>query len=246
MNHAGPNKGGLNQSGLNQSGLKLGGLAPFSTGDFPGRLSAVLFTQGCPLQCRYCHNPHLRPLTTPAALSWPTFTAWLRRRQGLLDAVVISGGEPTIQAGLANALAEIRGLGFATGLHSSGANAKRLAETLPLVDWVGLDFKAPFHRYGAISGSAACGARARRALNAVLESGTPYEIRTTVHTGLLGALDLLDMAAELQRNGVRRWVLQMFRSNGCEDTELCRAAAPSWLGSLMPSLQSLVPEIVVR
>ena len=221
-------------------------MAPFSTGDFPDRLSAVLFTQGCPLRCRYCHNPHLRPLAPTGALTWGQVAAWLRRRSFLLDAVVISGGEPTIQAGLMEALSEIRALGFATGLHSSGANPNRLAQVLPLLDWIGLDFKAPFARYAAITGSSSSGTRARRALHTVLGSRTPFEIRTTIHAALLGADDLIDMAHELQRYGVSRWVLQMFRATGCENADLQVVSRPAWLDAAMPRLQSIVPDIAVR
>jgi pyruvate formate lyase activating enzyme len=226
--------------------LALGGMAPFSMGDFPDRLSAVLFTQGCPLRCRYCHNPHLRPLAQSGDLTWGRAVTWLRRRRGLLDAVVISGGEPTIQAGLVEALIEIRTLGFSTGLHSSGANPNRLAKVLPLLDWIGLDFKAPFARYATITGSASSGMRARRSLHAVLGSGTPFEIRTTVHRSLLDEDDLTDMARELQRYEVRSWVLQVFRATGCEDVDLPQAGRPDWLENLLPSLQALVPEITVR
>jgi pyruvate formate lyase activating enzyme len=235
-----------NTASLSRDLLTLGGLAPFSTADFPGRLSAVLFTQGCPLRCHYCHNPHLRPLASTAALSWESATAWLRRRRGLLDAVVISGGEPTIHRGLAEAVTEIRALGFATGLHSAGANPNRLAEILPLLDWVGFDFKAPFERYAAVTGSASSGARARRALHAVLGSFTAFEIRTTVHPALLGPDDLLDMAAELRRYDIRNWVLQRFRATGCADAGLRSAALLDGLEEAMPALRTLVPDIVLR
>ncbi len=226
--------------------LALGGMVPFSTDDFPDLLSAVLFTQGCPLRCRYCHNPHLQPLAAKSGLSWHTATSWLRRRRGLLDAVVVSGGEPTIQAGLIKALTEIRSLGFAAGLHSSGANPNRLAAALPLLDWIGLDFKAPFNRYAAVTGSASTGGRARRSLHAVLGSGVAFEIRTTVLAELLDANDLLDMARELERYEVRRWVLQIFRPTGCADLALRTAGRPVWLDALVPSLRALVPEIAIR
>ena len=227
-------------------GLALGGLVPFSTVDFPGRLAAVLFTQGCPLRCRYCHNPHLRGRTPAQARDWATTVAWLKRRTGLLDAVVFSGGEPTIQPGLADALAEVRALGFATGLHSAGTHPRRLAQALKRLDWVGLDVKAPFDRYAAVTGSAGSGARARRALESVLASGISYEVRTTVHAALLGAADLLAIAEELQARWVRRWVLQVFRPIGCVDAALLTPSGPGWLESVLPSLRSLVPDIVVR
>ena len=84
--------------------LRIGGITPLTTIDFPGRLAAVLYCQGCPWRCSYCHNPELLDATTPAEMDWPQVLAFLRKRQGLLDGVVFSGGEPTLQAGLPQAL----------------------------------------------------------------------------------------------------------------------------------------------
>ena len=229
-----------------QNALTLGGLVPFSTVDFPGRLAAVLFTQGCPLRCRYCHNPHLRHRTAPPAHDWASTVAWLKRRAGLLDAVVFSGGEPTAQPGLADALAEVRDLGFATGLHTAGTHPRRLAQVLKLLDWVGLDVKAPFDRYAAVTGSPRSGTQARRALDAVLASSISYELRTTVHAGLLTAADLVAIAEDLQARWVRRWVLQVFRPTGCVDAALLTPTGPGWLDAVLPSLRALIPDITVR
>jgi anaerobic ribonucleoside-triphosphate reductase activating protein len=226
--------------------LVLGGLVPFSTVDFPGKLSAVLFTQGCSLRCRYCQNAHLRSRRANAALTWAAALAWLGKRRGLLDAVVFSGGEPTLQLGLTDAVAEVRGMGFAIGLHSAGTHPERLAQVLKLLDWVGFDVKAPLARYPAITGDARSGHLAWSALGAVLSSGTSYELRTTVHPALLSPEDLLELAAELQARGVGRWVLQAFRPLGCSDAALLEPCAPYQFDTLLPSLRRLVPEIVLR
>jgi pyruvate formate lyase activating enzyme len=228
------------------AGLPIGGLIPFSSVDFPGRLAAVLFTQGCPLRCRYCHNTHLRPRNAVAAHDWGATLDWLRRRRGLLDAVVFSGGEPTLHVALPDAIASVRDLGFAIGLHSAGAMPGRLAAVLEAVDWVGLDFKAPFARYQAVTGSAASGDKARQALDTVLGSGVAYELRTTLHPALLGDEDLLAMAEELRARGVRRWVIQRFRATGCGDDELVSSDAPGSLEERLPELRRIVPEIVIR
>lgn len=226
--------------------LAVAGLVPFSTVDFPGRLAAVLFTQGCPLRCRYCHNPHLRRRMAAPAHEWPAIVAWLGRRINLLDAVVFSGGEPTIQTGLPDALAQVREMGFAAGLHSAGVLPQRLSRVLPLLNWMALDIKAPFARYAALTGSPGSGGRARRALEAVLASGIGYELRTTVHPALLAEEDLTAIAEILRAYGVRNWVLQKFRPEGCDDTDLRAQTAPYSLDRLLPELRLLVPGIVVR
>ncbi|HEX7972614.1 MAG TPA: anaerobic ribonucleoside-triphosphate reductase activating protein, partial [Thiobacillus sp.] len=151
--------------------LRVGGLTPLSTTDWPGQLAAVVFCQGCPWRCGYCHNPDLIPARGANEIPWDDVLAFLHRRQGLLDGVVFSGGEPTLQAALPDAMREVRALGFRIGLHTGGAYPQRLAAVLPLVDWVGFDVKAPFADYARITGAAGSGARALAGLQQVLASG---------------------------------------------------------------------------
>lgn len=200
--------------------LRVGGLTPLSTTDWPGMLAAVVFCQGCPWRCGYCHNPHLIPAQGSSEIPWDEVIAFLRRRQGLLDGVVFSGGEPTSQADLADAIREVRALGFKVGLHTGGAYPRRLAEVLPLVDWVGLDAKAPFADYARITGVEGSGERARSSLERVLASGVGHEIRTTVHPALLADDEVASLARALADRGVKRYVLQAFRTQGCADAEL--------------------------
>jgi pyruvate formate lyase activating enzyme len=205
--------------------LRVGGLTPLSSADWPGMLAAVVFCQGCPWRCGYCHNPHLIPSASEHEVPWEDVLTFLRRRQGLLDGVVFSGGEPTAQAGLADAMREVRALGFKVGLHTGGAYPRRLAEVLPLVDWVGLDVKAPFADYARVTGVEGSGARARESLAHLLESGVAHEVRTTVHPALVSDADVATLARDLAARGLRHFALQAFRSAGCADEALCGSAA---------------------
>lgn len=188
--------------------LAVGGLVPFTSIDFPGRLAAVVFCQGCPWRCTYCHNPHLLP-RGPGTRPWPEVLAWLETRRGLLDGVVFSGGEPLLQRGLPAALAEVRALGFATALHTAGIYPERLAAVLPLVDWVGFDVKAPFADYARIVGCEG-GAAARQSLELLLAAGVAHEIRCTVPPAL-DAAALQRMDAELAGLGVVQCTRQTCR-----------------------------------
>ena len=114
--------------------LKVAGLTPMTTVDFPDRLAAVVFCQGCPLRCRYCHNPELLPRKSEQLIPWPEILDFLRQRQGLIDALVFSGGEPTQQRALPQAIAEARALGYEIGLHTAGVYPQRLKQLLPLLD----------------------------------------------------------------------------------------------------------------
>jgi pyruvate formate lyase activating enzyme len=201
--------------------LRVGGLTPLSTTDWPGMLAAVVFCQGCPWRCGYCHNPDLIPARGDNEIAWEEVMSFLRRRQGLLDGVVFSGGEPTLQRDLPQAMREVRALGFRIGLHSGGAYPDKLAAVLPLVDWVGLDVKAPFAAYPRITGAAGSGAPALASLEHLLASGVDHEIRTTVHPALLADAEVEQLAQALSSRGVKRYVVQAFRSQGCRDEALC-------------------------
>ncbi|WP_349744201.1 anaerobic ribonucleoside-triphosphate reductase activating protein [Roseateles cavernae] len=203
--------------------LRVGGLTPLTTIDFPGRLAAVVFLQGCPWRCSYCHNPGLLPADAPTVQSWGAVLAFLQRRRGLLDGVVFSGGEPTLQAALPAAIAEVRSLGFAIGLHSAGIYPERLAAVLPLIDWLGLDIKAPLDRIDAISGVPGSSAKVQTALRLVLSSGVAHECRTTWHPSLYPQHELLLLARKLAALGVRHWAVQRANINGMAAASLTSA-----------------------
>jgi len=210
--------------------LQVGGLAPLSTVDWPGELAAVVFAQGCPWNCTYCHNPHLLP-AGEGCVPWADVIAFLQTRVNLLDGVVFSGGEPTVQAALGDAMREVRALGFKIGLHTGGPHPRRFAEVLPLVDWVGFDVKAPFADYEGITGVAGSGERALASLRALVESGVDFEVRTTVHPDLLGEEDLERLSIELAEEGVARWAVQAYRPDGARvglrNTRLYESGVPA-------------------
>jgi pyruvate formate lyase activating enzyme len=206
------------------SGLRVGGFVPFSSVDWPGVLCAVVFCQGCPWECRYCHNPHLRPFTGEGELTWGGILELLRDRAGFLEGVVFSGGEATCRPELPEALAEVRALGYRTALHTSGSCPERLRPLLPLLDWVGLDIKAPLDgRHDRITGVAGLADKVRESLGLLLASGLPHQLRTTVHPRLLSPEDLSDLQAELAALGAGPSLIQPFRPQGCEDEELPRS-----------------------
>ena len=194
--------------------LRIGGFTPFTTTDYPGRLAAVVFCQGCPWRCAYCHNPHLLPADGPESHAWGDILAFLQTRRGLLDAVVFSGGEPTLQSGLADAMREVKALGFAIGLHSGGMYPRRLAPLLPLVDWIGLDVKAPRAAYARVTGAPADGEAVYASLRLILAAGVDHELRCTWHPDLLSAAELEILGEELRAAGADRLVLQEARARG--------------------------------
>lgn len=210
--------------------LRIGGLQALTTIDFPGRLAAVVFLQGCPWRCSYCHNPGLLNADAPAAMSWPALLDFLQRRQGLLDGIVFSGGEPTLQSALPEAIATVRGLGFQIGLHTAGMYPLRLAGLLPLVDWVGLDIKAPWARLDALSGVPGSAAKLRASLGHVLRSRVDYECRTSWDGELFPFAELQALGLELADLGVRHWAVQRLRRRDAAAEQLPNDAMLLQLG----------------
>lgn len=224
--------------------IQVGGFNAFSTVDWPGKLAAVVFLRGCPWRCGYCHNPELQTRTGPAPIAWDDVEAQLVRRRGFIDGVVFSGGEPTADRALPDAIARVRELGFAVGLHTGGAYPERLEALLPQLDWVGFDCKAPADRYTALTGVPGSGERAWRSAASVAASGRAHEFRLTFHPRLLAADDAERAARAAAALGVQRFVLQAFRHHGCHDAGLATDAA---LPSALPAaLAPLFREVVVR
>ncbi|MCT9821186.1 anaerobic ribonucleoside-triphosphate reductase activating protein [Microbacterium sp. W1N] len=198
-------------------------MTAFSTVDWPGMMAATVFLQGCPWDCFYCHNPALIDPRAAGVLSWADVTDLLCDRIGLLDAVVFSGGEPTMQRGLIPAMKMARALGFEVGLHTAGPYPSLLAKALPFVDWVGLDIKATRQEYTGVTGRARSGDNAWRSLELVLahsllRAGTKrpldYEVRTTVHPAAIDDAGLRELGCRLAEAGVESWAVQRFRDTG--------------------------------
>nr|WP_219856044.1 anaerobic ribonucleoside-triphosphate reductase activating protein [Stutzerimonas stutzeri] len=221
-------------------------MVPLTTLDFPDHLACVLFCQGCGWRCRYCHNPQLIPACGNEEKPWSEILAFLEQRVGLLEAVVFSGGEPTLQTALPEAIAQVRALGYKVGLHSAGIKPKLFAGILPLVDWVGFDVKALPEQSTAITGVDGSGKANWRSLEHLLESGVEHECRTTVHWQLFDADSLWDMAQRLRRLGVERFAVQCVRTARMLDDSLAESRAPYDQQRLWERLDRLFPSFVLR
>jgi len=179
-----------------------------------------VFCQGCPWRCRYCQNLELLPPRGRDELPWAGIVELLGRRRGLLDAVVFSGGEPTLQSALPAALEQVRALGYKTGLHSAGIYPQRLERVLPGLDWVGLDIKAPPQGYPAITGIADSAEAAWESARLLIASGVSHEFRLTAHPALLPPQQVAQMLEQLEALGADRVILQPCRTAGVLDPSI--------------------------
>jgi pyruvate formate lyase activating enzyme len=193
--------------------MKIGGLQKVSLIDYPGKISAIVFTQGCNFRCPYCHNPELveQKLYQPC-LSEKDILEFFSMRQGKLDAVTITGGEPTLQKGLIPFIQKIRKMGFAIKLDSNGSHPDVLARLIQdkLLDFIALDVKAPAEKYESVVKSPVAIDVIRESIQIVLKAKIPHEFRTTVVASLLTTKDILAIVREIA--GAKRYALQKFQS----------------------------------
>lgn len=199
------------------SNIIVGGLVPFTTIDYPSKLSAVIFLQGCPWRCIYCSNPHLfefRKATEQDKNNWQYVLDLLKKRVKILDAIVFSGGEATAQAEeIVEAIKDIKKFAphFKFGLHTNGCFPEKLEIVLPYIDWVGLDIKAPCQKYEQITKVKGSGERAFESLNLILKSGKDFEVRTTADPTVLTKEDIIEIAKNISSLGVQNYAVQRFR-----------------------------------
>ena len=173
--------------------MKIGGLLKFTLIDFPGRPAAVVFTQGCNFRCRYCHNPELvYPNMFAEPVAEEEIDAFLKRRQGTLEGIVVSGGEPTLHEDLPQLLAKLKGMGYATKLDTNGTRPDVLKQLIhdKLLDFIAMDLKAPLEKYSLSTGVDFNPAVLRESMKLIVESGLGYEFRTTYDKEVLTDADI--------------------------------------------------------
>ena len=196
--------------------MYLCGLQKLSMVDYPGKLAATVFTGGCNLRCPFCHNALLvtRLAETPV-LPEEDVLSFLQRRRGLLDGVVLSGGEPLLQPDAADFLRKVRGMGFAVKLDTNGCFPERLAAILEagLVDYAAMDIKNCREKYPQTVGVPGFDTTAvEESVRLLARSGVDHEFRTTFVRELHTAADVEAMGRWLQ--GAPRYYLQNFADSG--------------------------------
>jgi len=173
--------------------MNIGGFQKCSLIEYPGKICAVIFTQGCNYRCDYCHNPELvdtRLFENPI-LEKEIFS-FLEKRKGKLEAVEITGGEPTLQSNLLDVLRKIKAMGYLLKLNSNGSNPEviKKAIDLKLIDYLAMDIKAPFEKYNSLCGIEVNLASIRKSIEIIKSSSVSYEFRTTYVTSLLNEEDI--------------------------------------------------------
>lgn len=190
--------------------IQIGGLVSFTTIDYPGKLSAVLFLVGCPLRCAYCSNPHLLDVG-PGEYDPEKVYDWLQSRVGKLEAVVFSGGEALMQGDATlSFMKRVRDLGFAIGLHTNGFYPKMLERAAEYVDWIGLDYKATREKYESLVGNGIAYDNMIQSLEFWKTTGKDFEVRITCDPRFIDKNDLIAIVDDLHNRGVMTVAIQKY------------------------------------
>lgn len=217
--------------------------------EYPGMISAIAFTQGCNFRCPYCHNPELvDPDLFGDCLPEEGVLSFLERRRGKLDALTISGGEPTIQLDLIDFIKRVRKIGYLIKLDTNGSCPEVLEQLIGgrLLDYIAMDMKGPFQRYRTVTRSKIDEDKIRQSMEIIMKSGKPYEFRTTVPKKLLQEEDLLEMG-KLLRNA-SCYILQQFIPTRTLDKQFQKYEAYSQeeMEYLRDKLKKDVPVVRIR
>jgi pyruvate formate lyase activating enzyme len=227
--------------------LFIAGLQKNSFIDFPGKISCVLFLTGCNFICPYCHNPELARGEYPQQIPFSEMIDFLSKRQGLLEGVTITGGEPTLERGLAELCQSIKALGYPVKLDTNGSRPDTLGRLLDqnLLDFVAMDIKAPLDAYQPFSRHPHTKARLTESIRWIMDHAPAYEFRTTCVRPFISAEAIKSIARTIE--GATHYVLQPFNPRAtCLDPEFGQDQDPTILPETMQQLKEFAEPFVLR
>ena len=219
--------------------MQFAGLQKNSTIDYPGVLSAVLFTPGCNFDCYYCHNRHLTE-ENPELLDSEEIHDFLKKRRGLIGGIVISGGEASLQQDLPAFIGEVKSMGYKVKLDTNGSYPKVVEKLIQddLLDYIAVDYKTTLASYEALFGFSSTNVSAT--FDLIKESAVAYELRTTMIPEITPAR-LYEMA--LAYPNLRRYALQLYLP---QQEESRRIYTPGELEELAKKIRHIQPGVIVR
>jgi pyruvate formate lyase activating enzyme len=191
--------------------MEFGGFEKFTLIDFPGKTACMVYTIGCPFRCPYCHNPELVDETCTMRIDENVIFKFLEDRVGMIDGIVITGGEPTMHGlKLISFMREVKHRNFLIKLDTNGVNPKFLQEIIDekLVDYIAMDIKSPLGKYSQTVARPVDIEAIKSSIRLIIESSVPYEFRTTIVRSMISIDDIEAIGKEI--NGAKNYYLQKF------------------------------------
>ena len=226
--------------------MQIEGLQKLTLLDFPSRVACTVFFGGCNFRCPFCHNGTLVKTGKGEGIELDTFFSFLKKRQGILDGVAVSGGEPLLQKDMADFLYRIKEMGFAVKLDTNGSFPKKLRSLVEgaLVDYVAMDIKAPLDRYDALAGTSVDKDAIAQSVAYLLQGGVDYEFRTTLVKPYHTVSDMEKIGEWIK--GAKRYFLQGFVDSGDLIGQGMEAFSKEEMAACLKAVQPFVPCAVLR
>ena len=227
--------------------MQINGFQKLTLLDFPGKVACIVFTPGCNFRCPFCHNASLVTHIDGESIEEEEILSYLKKRQGLLDGVVVTGGEPTLQGDLADFLGKVKALGYAVKLDTNGTSPEKLKTLVEkgLVDYVAMDIKNTAAKYPVTAG---CGSdvlgKVEESIDFLLADTVDYEFRTTVTAELHTPQDIGDIAKRIK--GAKRYFLQNFIDSGDIVSPGNTPVTPQVMAEMVKTAQDLVGSASAR
>lgn len=232
--------------------MKIGGFQKYSLIDYPGKVCAIVFTVGCDFRCPFCHNSEL-VIGKPKKIPLEIIFDYLEKNNNLLDAVEITGGEPTLQSDLKTFVKKIKELGLLVKIDTNGTRSSIIKELIDgkLVDYIAMDVKAPleFEKYNKVVGNVLTEElfeNVKKTIEIIMGSKIDYEFRTTVVPALHSDEDMISIARSIK--GAKRYVLQQFIPRNALDPSFLKLKPLSKekLGELKKKCEEFVEKVEIR
>ncbi|MFC0779665.1 anaerobic ribonucleoside-triphosphate reductase activating protein [Flavobacterium sp. HJSW_4] len=188
-------------------------LTPFTLLDYPHKTACIVWFAGCNMRCLYCYNPDI--VLGKGKIDFNEVLSFLKTRKGLLDGIVLSGGECTLHKNIIDFIKEIKAMGFAVKIDTNGSNPKILNSLIhnQLIDYVALDFKSLPHTFKHLTQSGLF-SEFEESLSLLIRSNIPFEVRTTFHSSLISENDFVKMIEYLEtKNFEGNYYVQLFMNN---------------------------------
>lgn len=230
--------------------LRVSGLERSSLLDYPGKISAIIFTHGCNLRCPYCHNPELviEGFNKDGSFSEKDILSFLESRKGKLDALVITGGEPLVQSNLLPFIKKVKEMGFLIKLDTNGTFPDRLQDFIEtgLIDYIAMDVKYPKVEYVKNSMIPEIAKKIERSIKIIMDSGLDYEFRTT-YVKPLHSLESAEGIGQMIK-GAKNYYIQNFRSGKTIDPTLTKenSFATKELEQIKKIIEKYVEDVQIR
>lgn len=192
--------------------MNIAGVQKVTLLDYPGKVACEIFTQGCNFECPFCQNSSLIPITNTGEFSEEEIFEYLNLRKNILDGVVITGGEPTVQKDLKSFIKKIKDLGLLVKLDTNGGNPKVLQELIDedLVDYVAMDIKNIFNKYNITAGKKINLDNIKKSIEILKASKIDYEFRTTIIKEMHSLDDIISICKLV---GNAKYYLQNFEDS---------------------------------